>query len=380
MPDFVARFSILSSYPMTKRKPRLSVLLILLISCTYSPENKPTADGSHAEEVVHEKFSVVPNQSEQKVDVLLDGQLFTSYIYPSTIKKPVLWPVVTAGGNEITRQFPLKTKAGERVDHPHHVGIWLNYGDVNDLDFWNYSDAIPAEKAPQYGTIVHQSVEKVESGEEGVLITTSDWNDHEGNTLLSEVTTFVFRAKGTTRIIDRETTLTAGGKDVTFTDTKEGMFAIRVTSELELPRTGKTRLLDAEGNVSEVETPDNSTITGNYYSSEGLTGSDVWGTRARYVQLSGRMNEEEISIVIFDHPDNVGYPTYWHARPYGLFSANTLGQKAYSKGENELNFSLATGESTTFRYRLAVISGPTNEDVLISLANEFNTQQMAVTN
>ncbi len=360
---------------MSKMQPRLSVLLILLMSCTYNPENKPSANGSNADRGVPERFSLVPNESEQKVDVLLDGQLFTSYIYPSTIKKPVLWPVMTAGGNEVTRQFPLKTKAGERVDHPHHVGVWLNYGDVNGLDFWNYSDAIPAEKASQYGTIVHQSVEKVQSGEEGVLVTTSDWNDHEGNTLLSEVTTFVFKAEGTTRIIDRETTLTAVGQEVTFTDTKEGMFAIRVTSELELPRTGKARLMDAQGNSSEVETPDNSTITGNYYSSEGLTGSDVWGTRAPYMRLTGQMNGEELSIVIFDHPDNVGYPTYWHARPYGLFSANTLGQKAYSKGENELNFSLAMGASTTFRYRLAIISGPTNGDNLDKIAMAFNSTE-----
>ncbi|HSO89023.1 MAG TPA: DUF6807 family protein, partial [Draconibacterium sp.] len=103
------------------------------------------------------KVQLQSKPAEKKIDVLIDGKLFTSYIYPEAIKKPVLWPVVTAGGNEITRQFPLKNKAGERSDHPHHVGIWLNYGDVNGLDFWNNSEAISKEDAPKYGTIYHET-------------------------------------------------------------------------------------------------------------------------------------------------------------------------------------------------------------------------------
>ena len=31
--------------------------------------------------------------------------------------------------------------------------MWLNHGDVNGLDFWNNSDAIPAAQAPKMGTI-----------------------------------------------------------------------------------------------------------------------------------------------------------------------------------------------------------------------------------
>ncbi|MGW8316409.1 MAG: DUF6807 family protein, partial [Bacteroidales bacterium] len=83
------------------------------------------------------------NDAEKKVDVLIDGQLFTAYIYPDMIKKPVLWPVMSPAGNMLTRSYPLINKEGDRTDHPHHVGIWLNYGDVNGLDFWNNSEAIP---------------------------------------------------------------------------------------------------------------------------------------------------------------------------------------------------------------------------------------------
>ena len=118
------------------------------------------------------KIKLVTKAAEKKIDVLIGGKLFTSYIYPDNIKKPVLWPVVTDGGNEVTRQFPLKNKAGERADHPHHVGIWLNYGDVNGLDFWNNSEAISLENADKYGTIYHETLESTKSGKGETKTTT----------------------------------------------------------------------------------------------------------------------------------------------------------------------------------------------------------------
>jgi hypothetical protein len=53
---------------------------------------------------------------------------------------------------------------------------------------------------------------------------------------------------------------------------------------------------------------------------------------------------------------NPGFPTYWHARGYGLFAANPLGQKIFSDGKQDLNFSIAPGQSATFRYRILLSS------------------------
>lgn len=321
-----------------------------------------------------QKIELDQKPSEKKVDVLIGGKLFTSYIYPNTIKKPVLWPVITAEGNEITRQFPLKNKNGERVDHPHHVGIWLNYGDVNGLDFWNNSDAIPPERAKNYGTIYHEKVLKAESGKgKAFLETMSAWKDNSGKQLLEEVSDFTFSVDGKTRIIDRTTRLKAVNGKVDITDNKEGMFAIRVTRELELPATGKVELVDSHGNVTEVEASDDNIAKGDYLSSEGITGGDVWGTRAKWMKLYGVVNGEHVAIVIFDHPGNPGYPTYWHARGYGLFAANTLGQKIFSKGKEEMNFSIANGETATFRYRLAVFSGEPTVEEINKMAKEFES-------
>jgi hypothetical protein len=330
---------------------------------------------SYSNTEAQSNVQLVTKPSEKKIDVLVDGKLFTSYIYPSNIKKPVLWPVITAEGNEITRQFPLKNKAGERADHPHHVGIWLNYGDVNGLDFWNNSEAIPAEDADKYGTIYHETLESAKNGKgKATLLTTASWKDSKGNKLLKEVTEHTFMAQGKTRIIDRTTYLKAENGKVNITDNKEGMFAIRVTRELELPSTGKVQLVDSHGKITEVEASDDNMATGNYLSSEGITGGDVWATRAKWMKLYGVVNGEKVAIVIFDHPNNPGYPTYWHARGYGLFAANTLGQKVFSNGKEEMNFSIEKGESATFRYRLAVFSGDPTKEEIEKMAQDFDSK------
>src|SRR5690554_6626811 len=169
------------------------------------------------------QVNVVEVSDEKQVNIFIDDELFTAYLFTENLKKPVLWPVVTSGGNEVTRQFPLKVKAGERADHPHHIGVWFNYGDVNGLDFWNNSDAVPAEKADNYGTIYHESIGTTKSGRgQGLLVTASSWKDNEGNTLLNEVSEFIFSVNGTTRIIDRSIVLRATNDIVKVADNKEG--------------------------------------------------------------------------------------------------------------------------------------------------------------
>jgi hypothetical protein len=315
------------------------------------------------------------NDAEQKVDVLIDGQLFTSYIHPDMIKKPVLWPVMSPAGNMLTRSYPLINKEGDRTDHPHHVGIWLNYGDVNGLDFWNNSEAIPPENRDGYGTIYHRSIDRTEGGKgTALLVTSSDWKAPDNTTLLEEQTSFKFTASGNMRIIDRTTTLQALVDEVIFRDNKEGMFAIRVARELELPMEGAAELMDSHGEATRVEKMDNTLVTGNYRSAEGTEGKEVWGTRCRWMKLSGEIKGEKVSIVIIDHPSNVGYPTHWHARDYGLFAANTLGQKIFSDGRLELNYSLKKGESVTFKYRLVVAADDLSDGQINQLADEYALQ------
>jgi len=308
---------------------------------------------------------LVVKEADGRVDVLVDGKPFTSYIWPTTLKKPVLYPLRTSAGTVVTRGFPLEPRAGERVDHPHHVGLWLNHGDVNGFDFWNNSDAIPAKDAAKYGTIVHRAIKSAKSGaDKGELQVTEDWTTPDGKTLLREDTTYVFRGGAGLRSIDRITTLTALDQKVTFRDSKEGMIGMRVARELEQPSDKAEIFTDASGKATAVAKLDNTGVSGSYTSSEGKTGDAVWATRAPWTMLSGKIGSEPITLAILDHPKNPTHPTYWHARGYGLFAANPFGAKAYTDGKAETNFALEPGQSVTLKHRVLILSGPTTADQL----------------
>lgn len=327
------------------------VFSTILSSCQKKISSQSSSSNQHVIQLKN-----LPDQ--KRVDVNIDGQLFTAYQYPDDVAKPILYPLLTASGKSLTRGYPINPRPGERVDHPHHVGHWLNYGNVNGLDFWNNSQAIAAEKKHRYGTIEHQAitVAKTKNGK-AQLAVSAVWKAPAGEMLLEEATQFIFSVKDEIRIIERVTTLTAKEMDVSFKDNKEGMFGIRVTRALEFPTDKPQLLVGADGKPNTEKTVNNEGVSGNYLSSEGIEGSGVWGTRAKWMKLYGELEGEVASITIVDHPSNPGYPTYWHARDYGLFAANPLGQSVFSKGKEQLNFSLKTGEKVTFRYQILVHSG-----------------------
>jgi methane monooxygenase PmoA-like len=339
-----------------------AVLLLWFVTATGASQTKPSATG----------VQVVPNEAAHRVDVLIDGHAFTSYIWPDSVKKPVLYPLRTAKGTIVTRGYPLDPRPGERVDHPHHVGTWFNYGDVNGLDFWNNSEAIKTAERNKYGTIRHNKIKRVKNGKsQGELEVEMDWLGPDGAPLLREETTFVFHGGPESRAIDRITRLTALEKRVVFNDNKEGVIGIRVARQLEQPSDKPEVFTDASGKATAVPELDNTGVTGRYLSSEGKTGDDVWGTRGRWTMLAGRISQEDVTIAILDHPKNPGYPTYWHARGYGLFAANPLGQKVFSDGKQTLNFTLEPRQSATFRYRILVLSAAATPDDLESQYRRF---------
>jgi len=342
---------------MNKLKSILSVYILSLL--IYSGCNQPSQNPSTEENVSQEKrIQVVENNAEDRVDVRIDGTIFTSYIYPESVKKPILYPVYTSSGIKITRGFPLDPQPWERVDHPHHVGIWLNHGDVNDLDFWNNSESIPSDRKMHYGTIYHKSIKDTESGnEKGSLEVTSEWKRPDGRILIQENSKFYFWGEENIRIIDRITTLTASEISVLFKDSKEGMIAIRVIRELEQAAGETLTLLNENLETVQVNPNDDNRSTGLYESSEGLQGDDVWGTRARWVKLGSKYENNHIGIVIMDHPENPNHPTHWHARGYGLFGANPFGSRVFTDGRESLNYFLSSGKSVTFKYRLYIYDG-----------------------
>lgn len=63
-------------------------LALSMIACKGEPKKEETA----MPEETKKRIQLVADDAGRKVDVMIDGNLFTSYQYPTNIKKPVLYP------------------------------------------------------------------------------------------------------------------------------------------------------------------------------------------------------------------------------------------------------------------------------------------------
>jgi len=300
------------------------------------------------------RVAFICDEAAHKVEVNIDGALFTSFFYPEDMEKPVLWPIYSASGIDITRGYPRAPRAFESTDHPHQMGLWFNHGSVNGLDFWNNSYAIPEERKPYYGSIV---MDRILSSENNTLVTLSNWVDNNGQILLKEETSFVFDGCENIRSVVRKAKLTAVDT-VLFLESKEGMLGLRVDRAFQKPSDSPARYTDANGIVTEVATVNNEGICGEYINSLGDKGDDAWSKRAEWTMLNGTKDGDDISILIVDSKSNINFPAWSHARGYGLFGVNNLGGRAFDKDYPELvSLKLEPGQSIFFTYKVVIKSG-----------------------
>jgi hypothetical protein len=306
--------------------------------------------------------------SNKKVEVFIDGKFFTAFIYPDDMEKQTLYPILSASGKIVTRGYPMNPRPFERTDHPHHVGLWLNFGDVNGLDFWNNSFAIKPEDKPNYGSIKFKKIVS-ENPKKGELVASSNWVDNDGNVLLTEETTFIFSGDENLRKIERTSKLTAV-KEVTFSGNKEGLIGMRLDRAFEEPSDKPEKFLDANGIVTEVPLMNNDGVNGVYRNADGVKGGDVWGKRSPWVALRADKEGEIITIVIIDNKNNVNYPAWSHARGYGLFATNNLGGQSFDKNADPVKVILKPGEQIVFKHEI-VIGGDLTDAEINKLANDF---------
>jgi len=270
--------------------------------------------------------------SADRVAISIDGKPFGDFYLAPGGNKPYLWPLRTASGIIVTRHFPMEKVDGETQDHPHHRGMFFSHGDVNGVNFWATE---PQTKSSKQGRMVLKGAVETKSGKKsGTIKAVFDGLDPQGKPIMRETRTITFYSDPKLRTIDYQNAIEPLDK-LTFRDTKEGTFGIRLATPLSEARTGK--LVNAEGQETE---------------------KNVWGKRSPWVDYFGQVEGQTVGVVIMDHPSNPRHPTYWHSRAYGLHAANIFGVRDFT-GDKTKDGSLTVepGQALRFRYRIVIHPG-----------------------
>ena len=263
---------------------------------------------------------------EDRVTVWLGDEIFTEYIFKG-YEKPILYPIIGPAGIGMTRNWPMRDGVeNEAHDHPHHKSIWFGHMKVNGESFWHA------------GETGNATISKEVLIDGNTIRAQNDLVAQDGKKLVATDSREIsFFADGETRMIDYAVTYHASQGDIVFGDNKDGQMGIRMNPHLRI-----------KGPVA----------NGQAVNATGVTTADIWGKRAEWIDYWGTIDGNVVGIAMFDHPSNLRHPTWWHARDYGLVSANPFGRQDFEGEQAESgDYTLPSGESLTFKHRFVIHRG-----------------------
>ena len=317
-------------------------------------------------------FAITKN--DHGVSVTVNGKAFASYVIDDA-NKPYLWPIYGPTGKQMTRAYPMQDVPGEpreQRDHPHHRGIVFGHesigggawkfpettedwktitGDEKHSgggDTWHERKTFEEfmtqpklalrgkQRLPMIASIKHREFTelKADAGK-AVVVELCDYLDAGGKRFLTEERRLTFRATADTRSIDVDQTFTASDGEIRFDDRKDAGLSIRVPASMAV----------------------DSKQGGQIINSDGLTDKDAWGKPAKWCDYRGPVDGEQLGIAFLNHPGSYRYPTRWHVRGYGLFTANSFAQQDYDKTLPDGTTTLKQGGQLKLRHRFLFHSG-----------------------
>ncbi|MEO6738996.1 MAG: PmoA family protein [Chthoniobacteraceae bacterium] len=305
------------------------------------------------------------------VTVKVGGKPFASYVIDQA-NKPYLWPVYGPTGKAMTRAFPMQEVESEtkvQRDHPHHRGIVFGHESSGDAS-WKFPekwDGITGEekhtgggdtwheratfeefmkepksalrgkqRLPMLARIAHREFTELKADDhKAVVASVCEYLDPAGKRFLTEERRLTFRVIGDMRAIDFDQDFVATDGDVHFDDRKDAGLSIRVPASMAVE----------------------SKQGGQIITSTGVTDKDAWGKAAPWCDYHGPVEGEHLGIAFLNHPSSYRYPTGWHVRTYGLFTANPFAQHEYDKARPDGATPLKSGERLKLRHRFLFHTG-----------------------
>ncbi len=275
-------------------------------------------------------------EDDQKATFRVNGDLFMSYVFKQEgMARPFCYPVYGPGGKIIVREVNIPAKPG--IDHEHHKGFWVAQGHVNDgEDNWS-------EMNDHATTECQELMVLAEGPVCGEIMALNDWmSGRRGakHKMLEEHTVVrVYNTPDCCRVMDWFINFVAlEDKGFFFGDTKEaGTLSVRLKESMEERNGGL--IVNSYGAKTEAEN---------------------WGKRAEWVDYCGPVDGETVGVTIMDHPSNHGFPTHWHVRSYGLFTANQWGIHDFTGDPGQRgDLTVRAGDVLSFRFRVFIHAGDT---------------------
>lgn len=322
----------------------VSALVVLLASCGAATAQKNEARTG----------DLVVTGTDKRVEIRVAGKLVGVYEAGPEVAKPYLWPLLTPTGEHITRDWPLDKNGppGGTTDHVHQKSAWFCHGDVIPeglplkdkikgvvgVDFWSEARGhgkIVCTRGPTVG-VISRSGDGL-AGPCGEIDSDNEWQTADGTKILDEKRKIRFYPLADAYLYVFDIDLSAPDYPITFGDTKEGAFGIRINDVLREQK-GNGKLENAGGKVGE---------------------RNIWGMRSPWCDYSGKIGDREVGLAVFDDPSNK-FPACWHSRGYGLMAANPFGRAKSGfpaeKGNKDL-VKLAKGEHLHLRYGILIHAG-----------------------
>jgi hypothetical protein len=263
---------------------------------------------------VHAQAVVTAEKTGDRIEIRVDGSLFTSYILSEHEKYPFFFPVNGPSGASVTSM--------RNANYPHHSSLFFGCDRVNGGNYW--------QEGLEQGQIVPLKAEIAESGGARAVIENDNiWRRPGAGAPIRDKRVIAVSApeKGLFQI-DFDIVLEML-MDVRIEKSNHSLFSVRMDADLAVVNGGI--MVNAEG-------------------AEGETAT--FGVPSAWMDCHGaRMGKVE-GLAILQHPGNAWFPAPWFTRDYGFFSPTPMYWP-----ENGEYIDLRKGEKIRLRYRVLVHAG-----------------------
>lgn len=254
-----------------------------------------------------------------RIDISINGNLFTQYHFSENEKYPFFFPVNGPSGFSVTSM--------RNSLYPHHSSLFFGCDRVNGGNYW--------QEGLERGQIFNLRAEIKETGGDRVVIENECiWARPGAESPIRDVRTITVTAPSKELYqIDFDIRLDML-MDVTIEKTNHSFFSARMAPDLSVANGGT--MVNAEGNSG--ETGDNGTF----------------GKKSPWMDCYGNRNGKAEGLAILQHPSNPWFPSPWFTRDYGFFSPTPMYWPT-----DDTSTVLRKGDSLHLRYRVLVHGGDT---------------------